>query len=277
MSDNIKDTVSVVCPTFNSANYIEKTLNCIQSQKRPPNQLVIVDDGSSDDTISIIEDYYRSFPPSFNLIVEQINHQGPGAARNKGIELSNSDWIAFLDSDDHWHAQKLERVFRAVALYRNCNFFCHDEIHVRLNGTSKVVKYSNADLTNNLTRQLYMANRFSTSAIVCRKSLLEKAGGFDITLSSAQDYELWLRMSEEISVFMIPETLGSYIARPNNITNSRFKSRLFNELYIAKRYSFQVPTIIFVIKLARILLSITKQYIRNKVERLNIGNNKREK
>lgn len=273
MSDVNKNTISVVCPTFNSANYIEKTLASINAQTRKPDQLVIIDDGSSDNTIPIIKAYFKSCPADFEVTLERVIHQGPGAARNKGIKLSTSDWIAFLDSDDYWFPQKLERVHSEMETHGSCNFFCHDEIHVRLDGKTKVARYSNIDLKNELTEQLYIANKFSTSAIVCRKNLLKKVGGFDSSLSSAQDYELWLRMSKYMIVHMIPEILGRYIERPNNITNSRFKKRLINELTIAKRYSFLASRSMFMLKIVRIILSIILQFFRYQVGRMRIREN----
>src|SRR5680860_905758 len=107
-------TISVVCPTFNSSKFIEKTLMTIVDQSRKPEEVIISDDGSSDRTPEIVERFILNHGDGITWKIRRNTHRGPGAARNDGVASAKGDWVAFLDSDDLWHAEKLERVEHAL-------------------------------------------------------------------------------------------------------------------------------------------------------------------
>ena len=97
--------ISVIIPTYNSSNFIQKTLESLASQTVLPEEIIIVDDGSEDNTVEIINKWAQ-YKKSLNIKLKQNHHKGPGETRNIGIQLSKGDWISFLDSDDTWEPKK---------------------------------------------------------------------------------------------------------------------------------------------------------------------------
>ena len=105
--------ISVIIPTYNSENFIAKTLETVSSQTYNKYEVIISDDGSTDNTVGVVKSFFVKYPFRNNeLLINE--HEGPGAARNKGIENARGDWVSFLDSDDIWNHNKLERVVRYI-------------------------------------------------------------------------------------------------------------------------------------------------------------------
>jgi len=248
-------TFSVVCPTFNSADCVGETLNSVLAQTWKPFELIVSDDGSQDGTVRIVKELLSSRQDVRWEVVEG-GHRGPGAARNAGIKHATGEWIAFIDSDDLWAPQKLERVAESIRRHPDANLFCHSEEHRRMDGTRAVLDYqARYDPSLPLSAQLYHANLFSTSAVTCRRSLLCEAGLFDVSLMSCQDYELWVRMAPWIRPQFIGDVLGSYCDRPGNITSSGVFKHWKNFTRIAIRHRDKTTLGGFLYRLARLAVS----------------------
>jgi len=262
----MKPTIAVVCPTFNSAAFVRKTLATVVAQTRKPDLLIVSDDGSNDNTVEQVYCYLKQEASGIRWQVLTNMHLGPGAARNAGIRAADCAWISFLDSDDLWEPQKLERVEQAILDCPDANFYTHDESRVCHSGRLVPMLYGRNYLSNRpLPPQLYLSNMFSTSAITCLRDLLLYHGGFNEKLMSAQDYELWLRLSPHIKPIFIHEVLGKYVERKGNITSSNLKRRLKNEVWIALMHRNKVSTPWIVIRLGRIVLSYIRQFSRFKL------------
>ena len=106
-------SVSVIIPAHNASEYIGRAIESVLAQTRKPDEIIVVDDGSTDDTARIIADY------GSKVIYIQQENAGPSVARNTGIEAATSEWIAFLDADDEWIPEKLE--LQTELLGRNTN------------------------------------------------------------------------------------------------------------------------------------------------------------
>lgn len=258
--------ISVVCPTFNSAQFIERTLESIVRQTRLPDEVVISDDGSRDDTLAVVEHFVAESGAGISWHILRNEHRGPGATRNAGIREASGEWIAFLDSDDLWEEKKIERITEAIKVLPDANFFCHDELLIGKDGETKALEYGRRYRAERpLPAQIYISNMFSTSAVVCRRDLLTEKGYFDETLMSAQDYELWLRLSPYIRPAFVQEILGSYVERLGNITSSGLKRRLNNEVRIALMHRHKVSVPWLAVRLGRIMLSYARQFARYKL------------
>lgn len=255
--------ISVVCPTFNSANFVGKTLETVFGQTVTPYELVVSDDGSSDGTPDLIEMIFEQQRSVMRCLLVRNEHRGPGAARNAGIRAATGEWVAFLDSDDFWQSEKLERVGEAIGRHAGENFVCHHETMLRKDGTCRVLEYGCRFRSSSrpLVRQLYASNIFSTSAVVCRRSLLLEHGLFDETLMSAQDYELWLRLSPHLRPLFVEEVLGCYVERVGNITSGNPGARMLNEFRIAARHAGMVPVHDVATRSARILMTYVRQFL----------------
>ena len=248
-------SISVVCPTYNSELFIIDTIRSVMNQSHLPDELIIVDDGSKDQTVAIVRDLFEGVG-SFQVSIISKDHRGPGAARNVGIHAAKSEWIAFLDSDDYWLPNKLLRMSKEITENPNSNFLCHNEILKGDGLHEQSLDYgSMCKSSYSIPEQLYARNFFSTSAVLCRRSLLIENNGFDETLMSAQDYELWLRLSPYIKVHFVSDVLGEYRFRPGNITSGKIWPRFKNNLRVLWRHKDKTDFSGFVLNFLRLLYS----------------------
>jgi len=268
--------ISVVCPVYNSKGYVKKTLDSIINQDLKPREILFIDDGSSDGTPQYLNEILSNKKIKIKWKIFNCNHNGPGAARNIGIKNAKSNWISFIDSDDIWERNKLKKVNDIIKLHSNINFISHNEKHLKSDGSILHINYiKKYDQNNSLEKQLFLENIFSTSAVTCKKSLFHNEGYFDETLMSAQDYEVWLKLSKKIKLYFIDEFLGTYIERDGNITSSNWKLRLRNELIILNRYKHYVNFNIYWYRIILLVLrSSLKAFlkIKYKTNSLNLFN-----
>jgi len=230
-------SITVVCPTYNSSQYIEKTLDALIKQVEYADEIIFSDDGSSDSTIEVLEKWKVAFESVGILVVIIKNkHKGPGATRNIAIQAARFNWISFLDADDLWRPEKILKVKEVMDRYPEKNIFLHSEEYVRLNGTRSVLMHGkNYRDDISLSQQLYRACFFSTSALTLHKTVLQQ-GLFDPTLPNGQDYELWLRLSPFMRLKIIPDILGEYIEQPHSITARPYYRRYFSQIRILLRH-----------------------------------------
>jgi len=228
--------VSVIIPTYNSENIIIKTLETVFSQTYNNYEVIVSDDGSTDNTVGVVKSFFLK-NPSRNKALLINEHEGPGAARNKGIKSASGDWISFLDSDDLWNHNKLERVVRYIIDNEGVDIVCHSLVDIDGSKETHMVpsKYFNNKIDPFLS--IYRENCFYTSALTIKKNILYQAGLFDNILPSAQDYDLWLRlgMINKIKMGFIEDTLTTHISREGNIS-STVETRLQCMLEISKKY-----------------------------------------
>jgi len=228
--------ISVIIPTYNSENFITKTLETLYSQTYNNYEVIVSDDGSTDNTVGVVRSFFLKNPSrKKSLLINK--HEGPGAARNKGIENASGDWISFLDSDDLWNDNKLERVVGYILENEDIDLVCHSLIDK--DGSKEILmnpsKYFNNRIDPFLS--MYRENCLYTSALTIKKNILYQAGLFDNRLPSSQDYDLWLRlgMINKIKMGFIEEPLSLGIIREGNIS-SDVEERLRCMLEISRKY-----------------------------------------
>ncbi len=193
-------SVSVVIPTYNRVHLLERALDSVLRQTLAADEIIVVDDGSTDNTASTL----KSLHPEVKLI--QQDNLGVSAARNTGISAARHDWIALLDSDDVWHENKLER--QITALNNAPEYLiCHsDEIWIR-NGVlvNQMNKHKKAG--GHIFQHCLPLCAISPSAVMIHRSLFDEIGLFDENLPACEDYELWLRICSRYPVLFIDEAL----------------------------------------------------------------------
>jgi len=191
--------VSVIIPTYNRAGIIGETIENIFQQTYLNIEVIVVDDGSTDDTASVL----RSFGSRIRWIARE--NAGPAAARNRGLAMAKGEIIAFQDSDDAWHPTKIERQVSLLERAGSsvpcclCNVAFHSE-----NGRG-MTSFDNAPITPPYEEGLWMnvaevlTTRFIlfNQASAIRRSVVEKLGGFDERLKYLEDYEFSLRLAVE--------------------------------------------------------------------------------
>ncbi len=208
--------VTVVVQAFNAAQFLEVTLQSLKEQTASPERILVVDDGSTDDTTAIAE----------RLGVECLAQAngGPGAARNRGLAAVETPFVAFLDADDWYAPDKLERsVSHLLDLGAAC--VATDAWIVR---GDRVERRKNDQRTVPVVLTLEMllrGNPVVCSTVVARADAVRDAGGFDESqdLVATEDYDLWLRLSNREPISYLPEPLTFYRVHAGSLSaNPRF-------------------------------------------------------
>ena len=192
--------ISVVIPSYNRREFLKRSIDSAINQTKKPLEIIVVDDGSTDGTETMIKSDY-----DFVKFIKQKN-KGVSAARNIGIKVSIGEWICFLDSDDEWKKDKLEKQINAMKSNPGYKFFHSNETWIknglRINQKKKHKKYG-GDIFD---KCLDMC-RISPSSVMIDKTVFDEVGNFNENLVVCEDYELWLRICDKYRVFFIDEPL----------------------------------------------------------------------
>ena len=192
--------ISVVIPTYNRIELLKRSIDSVINQTIKPSEIIIVDDGSNDGTEAMVKNKYDSL----KLITQK--NKGASAARNSGIKASSGEWICFLDSDDEWKNDKLEKQITAATNNSDYKFFHSNEIWIkngkRINQKKKHKKYG-----GDIFKKCLDMCRISPSSVLIEKNIFEEIGFFNENLVVCEDYELWLRICDKYEVFFIDEPL----------------------------------------------------------------------
>ena len=192
--------ISVIIPTWNRADRLANALQSVFAQSRPPAEVIVVDDGSTDDTRRLVHSQFRDA----RYIYQQ--NKGVSSARNTGIQAASGDWIALLDSDDRWQPDKLEQQcehLRARPDYKICH---SDEIWIR-NGRRVNPMKKHAKQGGHIFRHCLPLCAISPSAVLIHRDLFKEIGLFDERLPACEDYDLWLRICALHPVLYIDKPL----------------------------------------------------------------------
>ncbi len=206
--------VSVVIPTYNRVKYLSRAINSVLKQSLPVNEIIVVDNGSTDQTSIFIKQKF----PSIKVINEK--KRGVSFARNAGIKNCKNEWIAFLDSDDEWMESKIEKQFSLIKKSKYKLQFIHtNEIWIK-NGLLKNQKKKHLKMGGDIFENCLDICKVSPSSVIMRKKLFNKYGLFDNKFKVCEDYELWLRLTSKIKVGYLNEPLikkhGGHIGQLSN-------------------------------------------------------------
>lgn len=192
--------ISVVIPTYNRSHVLPRALDSVIGQTFPANEIVVVDDGSSDDTAKMLTRDY----PQVRLISSR--NLGVSAARNLGIQATKCEWVALLDSDDAWHPEKLARQHQCAVDNPSARIIHCDETWIRNGKHINQKTYHEKSGGDIFDKSLHRC-LISPSAVVIEKSLFMEVGLFDESLEACEDYDLWLRITATETVFYVPHKL----------------------------------------------------------------------
>ena len=195
--------VSVVIPTYNRQDFVREAIASVLAQTCQDFELIVVDDGSADDTRAVVQEF-SAIAPGIRYIFQP--NQGVSAARNTGVGLSRGAFVAFLDSDDLWQPHKLQSQLDFFSAQPAAYICQTEEIWlrhgVRVNPHKKHRKAGGDIFARSLDLCLV-----SPSAVMLRRSLLSRIGGFDPQLPACEDYDLWLRIAALLPVHLIETPL----------------------------------------------------------------------
>ena len=196
--------ISIIIPTYNSAQYICEAIESVLNQTYKDFEIIVVDDGSTDNTKEVIKPYLNKI----KYIYQQ--NSGPSAARNRGIKEAKGEYIAFLDADDIWLPQKLELQIKFMEKEKEVGLIFSDMILFNEKGiiknsflkeklffnklSIKPLSSTEKVIYDNVFNALLQENFIPTNTVIVKKECFNKVGFFDETLFSVEDRDMWLRI-----------------------------------------------------------------------------------
>jgi glycosyltransferase involved in cell wall biosynthesis len=234
----VTGAISVVLPVFNSAPVLERAVRSIRTQAGSDLEIIVVDDGSTDDSIAVLQ----NIAAGDMKILSQPN-AGPGPARNAGIRASRGEWIAFLDADDYWLPGKLDAQMAALAkdpqqAFSYCDYYVRDSC-----GRERIQKTPASHET--LLEDLLPGPGFMTDSVMVRRTCFDRVGLFDPGLRSGEDWDMWLRLSAEfqgcrvakpLCVYQLSEQPSRYPAELMESCTLRILERIFSNPAVLRHW-----------------------------------------
>ena len=200
--------VSVVIPSHNRVRVVADALDSVLAQTHSDFEVIVVDDGSTDDTRAVVSRYVSRNPKRVVYLWQE--NAGAPAARNAGIRAATGDYVAFLDSDDLYLSRRLQVGVRALEADGRFGASYVDQRTVDLHGNvllqSRVDRFGGA-VSGWILPALLRGDLIQTNTITIRRDVLDRVGGFDQQLWSGQDTDLWWRLARRCRLVGIPETL----------------------------------------------------------------------
>ena len=237
----MKPFFSIVIPTYNRAGKLKRTLDSVVSQTFADFEVLVMDDGSTDDTKAVVESFHDSrihydWAP---------NSGGPATPRNRGLDAAQADWICFLDADDLWYPDKLKRVAEVIGTTPGFDLVCHAELKSNLATGSKALLKCGPFEPDFYRVMLTLGNRVSTSAAAVRRDFLnEHKLRFNQSPDYVivEDYDMWLRIAFYGGIFRFMDTpLGEYIIENDNIS-SNVQRIHHNHLVLLRDHVYNLQT-----------------------------------
>jgi len=214
--------ITVIIPTYNRENLLDRTIQSVLNQTVQADEIIIIDDGSLDNTHELVHNYKQ-----IKYIYQE--NKGVSNARNHGIQVSSNSWICFLDSDDMWEEDKLEKQIAFHIQNPHILFSNTDELWIFNNKIIKQKKHqlkpSGYCFEENIANTLIGA-----STVMIHKSIFEDIGYFDENLIACEDYDLWLRILYKYELGLINEKLIQKIAGHENQLS--FSTKMMDEYRI---------------------------------------------
>jgi glycosyltransferase involved in cell wall biosynthesis len=206
--------VSVIIPAYNAESTISSALDSVFIQNLDPAQfkIIIIDDGSQDATVQIVKKYKNKYPDRINLVRQK--NAGPAAARNAGVALADTPYIAFLDADDRWLQGKLQAQIEVLNKNPGVALVCTPMNGKKFKSRSDLIKIS--------YKSLLLSNRIYTSSVIVRKNVFTALGQFNPTRRLSEDYELWLKIAATSTILAINRPYLLYTK------NTGISSKLWN-------------------------------------------------
>ena len=210
--DSIPTDITVIIPTYNRSQFLIRALQSLVEQTDSDFDVIVCDDGSLENIESVTCKYAKILRLRF---LRNEKSRGPGYARNLGLEMSQTTWISFLDSDDWWFPSKIEKVKESLT---NEVDIIHHQLRVELASMRPETKYKGGSIlglaffdADPLLSMIRFGNPLATSATTVRRDFFMEIGGFDIVNNLIEDFDAWIRLTLHGGRFkLIPEVLGVY-------------------------------------------------------------------
>ncbi len=193
--------VSVVIPVYNGAAFLAEALGSIFNQTYSPYEVIVVDDGSTDSSRSIVEQF------ADNIVYVWQENRGPAFARNRGIERAQGEYIAFLDADDKWLSNKVERQIACFETNKTAAMVYTKMVNFRDSDGQELEILPPRVISGRIVDEILMKGLILLSTVMIKTEILRRIGGFDESLPTAEDTNLYIRIAKEYDVYGVDEVL----------------------------------------------------------------------
>jgi glycosyltransferase involved in cell wall biosynthesis len=226
----IEARVSAIITAYNSEAFIAEAINSILQQTRLVDEIVVVDDGSTDSTGRVVAEFTDQ-----GIKFIQQHHQGAGAARNKGVKETSGEFIAFLDADDIWLKDKTRLQIQYLSEHPNAALVSGFARWWNVTkGTVRITGKAPRNMKT-LRREILVHNVLGNpSMVMVRRSALAKAGLFNEGIRWGQDWELWQRLVKHFDAGFLPEPLTVYRWHKDNLSHVRRWERLLSYWHVSR-------------------------------------------
>ena len=223
--------VSVIIPTYNSARYLVEAVDSVLAQSYKEFEILVIDDGSTDETPAVMKKY----GPPVRYIRQK--NGGVSAARNKGIEESTGLYVAFLDADDTWLPNKLERQISELRAHQNYRFCYSDFIPVT--SDLEPLEVDRLDPQGTALEDLLLRGNVvgSICTVLCDRALFDVVGGFDLSLSQCADWDMWVRLARVTDFLYLDDRLVTYRKHDTNMSGNPELLELDSILVLEKGFA----------------------------------------
>ena len=220
--------ISIVLPLYNGANFIKETLKAVDAQTFQDAEIIVVDDGSTDNSSEIVEEVSKNYSSEIlqTLKVFKQKNQGVAAARNLGIQKSSGKWIALLDQDDLWLPDKLEVQHAATLKFPEVSWHYSAFVRFYADGREKIKNNGSADSLETLERMLSGKLFVPPSTVLILKKIFEEVGGFDSEYIPSDEWDFFLKLSEKFKNSYSEKVLVRFLSHPTS-TAKRQKRKIF--------------------------------------------------
>ncbi len=232
------DLISVIMPCYNAEAFLADSINSVLNQSYPNIELIVVDDGSTDNSKAILDGFGKRIKTLFQ------SNCGPGPARNRGIEQATGDFIAFLDSDDYWDPRCLELLYLAIQSSNAALAYCGwQNIGKTTKPTPPYVppNYQTGDKVQDFLKS---AAPWPIHAALVRHDVLKQTGNFDEQWATCMDYDLWLRIGTTHPIVLVPEVLAFYRHHGTGQITSKQWRQAENVLKVKLHYIKNHPNLV---------------------------------
>jgi glycosyltransferase involved in cell wall biosynthesis len=247
--------VSVIIPTYNRAAYLQKALQSVKEQTYQCLEIIVIDDGSTDDTGKMLENYGGQLSYFYQ------ENRGISGARNAGIKRARGEFIAFLDSDDYWLPDKTAQQLALFKQHPEYGLVAARCASIRLDGSYR--EKNRPGRSGWVLEDLFKANFIRTSAAMVKQECFKNIGLFDEELRECEEYDLWLRIAAQYPMGFINKSLAVYVDNPAGVSTDSLTGRLYRLRVLEKKYlQDKIPANLYARRIADTCHYIGRHYIK---------------
>lgn len=214
--------ISVVIPAHDAGAFLSETLDSVLAQRHVPFEIIVVNDGSRDDTAALLQ---RAAAQHAITVITHTEGRGPSAARNAGWRTATSPWVAFVDADDVWHPLHLQSLVSVIAQHPGASVVYADLVPFHQSpprfAEQEVVRGQPPRLLVNGPFDVFSSARITQSAVLVRREMLEGVHGYDEMRRYAEDLDLWARISLRGEIVHLPVATIAYRMHTAQVTVTR--------------------------------------------------------